>query len=1262
MRKLLILILSLASQFCFAQNQQEFELNWSGSEIFTSEGKSIKILSFEGANTEASTDFLPYFSKKIKIDNNRSNYSVVLNNPIYISLNQDEVDLIAPSQIKSKFDFQLSKAGIRKQEYLLVTFLPIRRNPSTGLLEKLNKFEIKLISQSSEQKTKSITKATYASNSILSNGKWIKISVDSTAIHKITYQQLLDMGIENPTNIRVYGSGGGMLPKMNNAVKSDDLILNHIYMYKGNDGIFNSGDYILFYAKGPKSWQYDEDTDEFVHENHHYSNTSHYFLTSDKTASPLIQKVNNEQNPNTSVTDFDSYRVVDLDKKNLLRSGQLWFGHIFDITTSYTLPFYFKNLNTSENISINTHVAGRSSSKTKFILSSDNNSIGEIAIPSVHTGSYTATYASQIRQRFTNFKATKDQFNIKIEYEKGSASSIGWLDYMRLNARCKLIFEGEQLAFRDSKTVDAGNIVNFKLKNTTSNTMVWDVTDPSQAKQIAIELDGDIANINISQDELKELIAFDFNSEFPKPKFVENVQNQNLHGLSASDLIIVSHPDFLNHANQIADFHKTHDQLRVSLVNTESVYNEFSSGTVDVAAIRNFVKMFYDRASNEEDIPKYLLLFGDGSYDNKLVSQSNTNKIPTYQSTYSLSPTQSFVTDDFFGLLDDNEGDASGLVDIGIGRLPVNSKAEAQIVTSKILNYNKNKNLGKWQTELSFIGDDEDNNVHMRDANKLAVQVENSNPEYRIHRIFLDDFTQVSTSAGDRYPEVNRNIEDNINKGNLIVNYTGHGNENGLAHERIMMIEDIDSWKNENRLPLFMTATCEFSRFDQYQKLSGGERILLRDNGGGIGLFTTTRLVYSTPNFFLNQNFYNHVFSRDSKKENLRLGDIMRLTKNASGSSNNKRNFTLLGDPALKLNYPKENITTLKLNNVDINQTTDTLKALSKITISGQLEDRNAQNLNQFNGTLYPTVFDKFSDKTTLGNDEIPFEYKEQRNALYSGKVSIKNGEFSFSFLVPKDINFEYGKGKIQYYAKSNSTTASGYSDNIIVGGSDINNIDDKVGPEIELYMNDEQFVNGGTTNESPLLLAIVQDSSGINTLGTNSGHNILATIDQNNDNSIELNDHYQAQLDSYQKGQITYQLSKLEEGEHQLNLKVWDNVNNSSESQVDFIVAQDAKLAIKHLLNYPNPFTTNTGFYFEHNQANGEIEVLIQILTVSGRLVKSIETSINSSGFRVGPINWDGKDDFGDSIGRGVYFYRVKLRTEDGKTANKFQKLVILK
>jgi len=1262
MRQFFFLILLLTSQLSLAQDEQQFELKWTTTDIYNSYGEHRQTISFNGANIEKNQDYLPYFSTNLKVGSDRNNYSISLSATEYIPLSEHDLELIKTIHFPESIVYKTNKAGIRKQKYLQVRFIPIRKNPSNGILEKLVKFKIKAVANNATSKVKKQVKTNYTNSSVLASGKWVKISVDTTAIHKITYQQLIDMGISSPENVSVYGTGGGMLSKMNKEVKTDDLVLNSIYMEKGNDGKFNANDYILFYAKGPRSWKYDTINKEFVHQNHLYSNKAHYFLTSDQTASPIIKKIKEEAKSNQTVNDYDAYRLIDWDEKNLLKSGRLWLGQVFDINTSYTFPFRFRNLNTNESISISTQVVARSSSNTKFILSADDNSIGQIDIPSVNTSRYTSKYASDVKRRFTNFKATKDNFDISIEYEKGSASSMGWLDYVRLNARCQLIFNGEQMAFRDSRSVGSGNIINFKLKGAESNTIIWDVTDAHKTKQITFDIEGSTANINIDQNELRELIAFNLNSEFPSPKLVEEIQNQNLHGLSASDLIIVSHPAFINYAGQIADFHKNQDQLKVVLVSTESIYNEFSSGTPDVAAIRNFIKMFYDRATNENDMPKYLLLFGDGSYHNKLDDENNTNKIPTYQSVNSLDPINSYVTDDFFGLLDDEEGESTGLIDIGIGRIPVNSSEEAQIVTSKILNYNKADSYDNWQTSVCFIGDDEDSNVHMRDANRLAIQLEGSNPEYRIHRIFLDAFQQETNSAGERYPEVNRKIEDKINKGCLIVNYTGHGNENGLAHERIMMADDINAWKNENRLPLFMTATCEFSRFDNYQKLSAGESILLRDNGGGIGLFTTTRLVISTLNFELNHNFYNYAFSTDSNNNNLRLGDIMRLTKNATGSSINKRNFTLLGDPALKLNYPKDKITSLKLNNIDINQATDTLKALSKITISGQLEDKNARILDQFNGILYPTVFDKSVDKVTLGNDDIPFEYSEQINALYSGKASIKNGKFSYSFLVPKDINYKYGNGKIQHYAKNNSSSAAGYSTNIIVGGSNPDDINDKLGPEIELYMNDEQFVSGGITNNSPMLLAVIQDSSGINTLGTAIGHNIVATLDQNKDNSIELNEHYQANLDSYQKGQITYQFSNIEEGEHQLSLKLWDNVNNSSESEIDFIVAQDAKIAIKHLLNYPNPFTTNTGFYFEHNQPSGEIDVLIQILTVSGKLVKTIETTINTTGYRVGPIEWDGKDDFGDSIGRGVYFYRVKLKTEDGKTANKFQKLVILK
>jgi hypothetical protein len=817
------------------------------------------------------------------------------------------------------------------------------------------------------------------------------------------------------------------------------------------------------------------------------------------------------------------------------------------------------------------------------------------------------------------------------------------------------------MAFRDVESIGEGTISRFEIQNCQSSCLLWDVSNQNSVNQIPLSIIGNTGSFNTSTNQLKEFIVFNPEGDFPSPKIIGTIQNQNLHALPQTDMLIVCPDKFISHASQIADFHRNNDNLHVTVVTQKDIFNEFSSGCPDVSAIRNFVKMFYERANNESEMIKYLLLFGDGSFDNKSDRENNTNQLLTYQSENSLSPTQSFVTDDFFGLLDNDEGEASGMLDIGIGRLPVNTVDEAQTVVNKITNYNSAEK-GDWQTMICFIGDDEDNNTHVRDANLLATQVENSYPQYRVKRIFLDDFEQITTSAGQEYPEVNTEINESINKGTLIMNYTGHGNENGLAHEHILMIDDINSWKNSVRFPLFMTATCEFSRFDNYKKLSAGEIILLRNNGGGIGLFTTTRLVFSSPNFSLNQNFYNFAFEQNQDGDFYRLGDIMRFTKNATSSGINKRNFTLLGDPALRLNYPEHKAIGTHLNDISISQPIDTLKALSEIKITGKIISANGDDLSGFNGTLYPTVYDKANTKSTLGNDGIPFEYTSQTNILYKGKASIKNGTFDFTFFVPKDINYQYGMGKISYYASGISTDAAGFTNNIVVGGTNPDAGNDKTGPEIELFMNDEQFTSGGMTNENPLFLAIVQDSSGINTVGNAIGHDLIAILDQKTDQPIELNDFYESDIDNYKKGKITYQLTDLKTGEHEIQLKVWDNVNNSSIAKLDFVVAESADLVIKHLLNYPNPFTTNTGFYFEHNQTSGSLDVLIQILTVSGKLIKTIETTVNSIGNRVGPIQWDGKDDFGNSIGRGVYFYRVKVRADNGKTVNKFQKLVILK
>ncbi len=587
----------------------------------------------------------------------------------------------------------------------------------------------------------------------------------------------------------------------------------------------------------------------------------------------------------------------------------------------------------------------------------------------------------------------------------------------------------------------------------------------------------------------------------------------------------------------------------------------------------------------------------------------------------------------------------------------------------KIKQYYSSSALGDWRNLICFIGDDEDGNSHMRDANSLADKLSTQYPAFNIDKIFLDAYQQVSLPGGDRYPEVAQAISDRMKKGALIMNYLGHGSEVGLAHENIVTLSDIRNWRNPDHFPLFITATCEFSRFDDYEKTSAGELVILNADGGGIALLSTTRLVYSSPNFILNREFYNYVFTRDNQGIRLTLGDVMRLTKNAVGDEQNKLSFTLLGDPALTLSYPELGIRMTEINGQPVAEFSDTLKALSITTVKGHVTDRQGIKLDDFNGVVVPAVYDKEITQTNLANDGGPImEFTARNNILFKGKASVKNGDFSFSFPVPRDIAYEVGTGKFSFYGKNDITDGYGVDQTIRIGGSEGTSTNDQAGPEVGVFMNDTTFVSGGITGENPTLVIRIKDSSGVNTTGNGIGHDITATLDDNQQSSIVLNDYYESDLDRYTSGSISYPLTNLEPGNHTVKVKVWDIVNNSTEVQIDFAVRSSDELILEHVLNYPNPFTTKTDFYFEHNQGDQALDVLIQVFTLSGKLVKSFEfltvdqTQVQAGSYRVGPVSWDGLDDFGDRIGRGTYFYRVKVRTADGKTKEAFQKLVILK
>ena len=700
--------------------------------------------------------------------------------------------------------------------------------------------------------------------------------------------------------------------------------------------------------------------------------------------------------------------------------------------------------------------------------------------------------------------------------------------------------------------------------------------------------------------------------------------------------------------------------MNVEVVNPKQIFNEFSSGRQDVSAIRDFAKMLYE----QENPLKYLLLFGDASYDPKERLPNNTNYVISYQSANSTNELYSYVSDDFFALLDNEESILSNsanipFLDIGVGRFPVQTEEEAKIVVDKVISYNSNESYGDWRLNMCFVGDDNDEieTVHSLQAEQLADFIAINHPSYNVDKIYLDAYQQESSTGGQRCASVNNAISDAINKGMFLVNYTGHGGELGWAHERILEIDDINSWRNTNKLPLFMTATCEFSRYDDPDRVSAGEQVFLKENGGAIALLTTSRVVFTGSNLDLNTSFLENIFT-DNQDAN-RLGDVLIRTKNnvVDVSNTNHRNFTLLGDPALQLAYPKYNIV--------LNQIPDSAKALGMVNISGEIQS-NGIKLKNFNGIVYPKVYDKRRDYQTLGQDESPvFVFDLQKNLIFKGKSSVENGEFSFSFIVPKDINYDYGTGKVSLYAKGfvgdKLFDAYGHNLDIVIGGTSSEYIEDFEGPQIELFMNDTNFVFGGITDNNPSLYAILFDDSGINTVGNGIGHDMLAILDEESANPIVLNDFYESDINSFRRGIINYPFNTLSEGKHTLTARVWDVHNNSSQETLEFVVISSNNLTIQNLLNYPNPVVDYTSFYFDHNQNNEEMSIVLKILDLKGNIVKEIKDNIIPNGYKYGPIQWNGKSDSGAKLKPGVYIFSLFASLKNGEISNNSGRLILI-
>jgi hypothetical protein len=1095
--------------------------------------------------------------------------------------------------------------------------------------------------------------------SVLSAGKWCKFSVSSEGLYKIDYNLLKKAGINpdqiDPTKLRLYAGGNGMLPQLNSATRINDLAELAISVLGEEDGKFNKGDLILFYAQGTDVIDFVSSKNVFRYANNLYADKNFYFLTVSGQDGKRIATRENVEGSFPIINQYDDFTYYENDKYNILSSGREWFGEQFDSSPEIKIRFDINDIVDGSTIKVVSHVMSQSNEATSFKLSFNGVEIREqniSPIPNTQYGIKGRKGMDTISFIANAVNATtQNSHEITYQYIKApTARSIGYLDFISIYTKRKLNWTGRPFTFISSQSTQ-NSISTFEISSTNANANVWDITDPFN---IAFQ---SASNINSSTTystpsiQLKKFLVFEGTDLFPV--FEKQVVNQNLHGLSNTDLVIITHPTFQSEALRLAVHRQNHNKINVKVVTTEEVYNEFSGGKQDITAIRDFARSLYESGGLQN-----LLLFGRCSYDYKDRIVDNSNFVPTYQSRNSLSPLETYSSDDYFGFLEANEGDwnespvQNHTMEIGVGRLSVKKIEDAQNIVDKLISYDIDQNaFGKWRKDILFVADDGDFNIHQSQANQLADDIELNHTDFNSSKLFLDSFKQLSRPSGQYSSDATNALNRAINKGALIVNFTGHGSEHVWTQEKIFQQSSLEEWRNRHTLPLLVTATCEFGRHDDPLLISSGELIMNKKNGGAIGLVTTARPVNSSTNFILNKAFYNSLFQK-SNGVYKNLGGIFRDTKNQSLSDVSNRNFSLLGDPSMRLAIPEKEIL---IHEIKTANGSDTLKALSKVIIKGEVK-----NSSTFDGTLQATLFDKESSLKTLGDENPVFTFNAFNHILFQGKASIENGQFQITTIIPKTIDTTVGKGKLSLYAYQEDyiDQAIGSITNFKIGGSEsAMDVDDK-GPQIKLFLGDTTYQEGGIVGSNTFLVAKLYDEHGINISGYENG-NLEILLD---DSLIFVaNQYYEANRDDYQNGMMNYPIVNLARGSHVLKLKAWDTYGNSSERAINFTVADLNQLVIDSFFNYPNPLTDKTTIQFSHNRAGEDLEAQLVIYNSMGELINNVLYSVPESLYTVTLTEWDGVVN-GTKLNNGIYFVKLQVRSlADGRKNEKLTKLIIL-
>jgi hypothetical protein len=1106
----------------------------------------------------------------------------------------------------------------------------------------------------------------YAAQSVLSEGKWVKIRVDRTGIYKLTYAELKKMGFADPEKVSVHGYGGWMLDEDFSKPYVDDAPVTDVW--RGDN-------YLLFYAKGPVRWTYENvsygssgSVQQFVHENNPYSTVGYYFVTDATSTGEMATLPSAGNTASLQIATFDDYAIHEKDEVSVNNSGRELYGESFETSTTRNFTFDIPGITSDGGLVSFSFIANPTNVQGRVTLGVDGTQLIQSSI-SVNSSIY-VTGREVLRSAL--WEGEKAESTVAtVSYSPAGHRS--YLNYIALQMKRRLKSYGEPYTFFRSLAA-RGNVSRFTIEDATADMMVFDVTDGSHPVVMETALGGSDLSFTIpASSELREFVLVDLSKTLPSPETVRDVIPQNLHAQPQTDMVIVAPPAFTADAERLAAYHRGHTGISVIVVTPEQVYNEFSSGTPDATAIRRFMKMFYDRSAST-DAPRFLLLLGDGSYDNRQLTAmwknvNMTNFIPTYQ-TYNSLDENSLVMEDYFAFLADNEG-TSAITDnilLGVGRFPVRTQAQAAAVVDKVIAYMENKNAGDWKRNLSFVADDGNSADgysigHMSQAYQLTQAIEKDHPEFIINKFFYDAFKKSSIGGNMTYPDVEAGILKQFKEGTLVFNYTGHGDHKSLSDERVITQPFIQQ-ATYTALPLWITATCDFAPFDAFET-SAGESVLLNPKSGGIGLFTTTRVAYNNSNFEINSRLVEYLFDMQNDRR-MTLGEVAREMKQTYKSQHRAR-FILLGDPALTLTYPDYSINLTEINGQPASGDTVNFKALEKITIRGEIFDPSGSKATGFNGTLSATILDSKQTIRTLDNNhtDITFEYEDYPNVLQKVNDNVSRGEFSFSFVVPKDISYSNLPGKISLYALDETANAEAHGAfmKFRVGGTSDQPANDTEGPEVRaLYLNDTTFTDGGKVNETPFFIAILWDKSGVNIGGSSIGHDVTLTIDANPSLSYNLNSFYETLTEGDTgEGLVKFSLPTLPAGRHTAEFKAWDVLNQSTTRTFTFEVVENLKPFISNLTAYPVPARENVTFLLDHNRPESQMKVNIRVYDMTGHLQWEHEESGSSDLFKAYSVTWNLTNGGGGRLRPGVYIYRAAIRTKFSSEATKAKKLIIL-